>query len=134
MEEEREEKMEEEREENIWEMDISQPWFNFIIDEVKKREVRKNSKSWRKVKVGDLIDIHEKDKTEFYRYEVVSVIKYGTIEECLTIEGVENLLPGIKNFDEGLEIYLSFDGPDKRDQRQRDYNQDGVIAIELKRV
>jgi ASC-1-like (ASCH) protein len=126
--------MEEENEIQIWEMEISPPWVYYIYSGEKKKEVRKNSKTWGKVKVGDLIDIYEKGKLGFMRFKVIGVAKYGTIEECLTKEGVSNLLPGIKTFDEGLEVYLSLDGEANIEKRKKEYDSEGVIAIEVEKI
>jgi ASC-1-like (ASCH) protein len=128
------ERMEKIKEEKIWKMEIAAPWAGFIFSGDKKKEVRKNGKTWGNLNVNDFLDINEKGNTEIIRFRIVSIKKYKTLEECLVIEGVSNLLPGKKTLAEGLDVYLAFDGQDNRAQRKKEFEENGAIAIEVQKL
>jgi ASC-1-like (ASCH) protein len=115
-------------------MEVSPPWAGFIFSGIKKKEVRKGGGTWKDVKEGDCLLINERDHEEKLLFKVVSVARYSSLEACLFEEGVENLLPGKKTLQEGIDVYLGFDNPSGIEQRKADFAKYGAIAIELKRA
>lgn len=118
-------------------MEVSFPWAGHIFSGTKKVEVRKNGPTWGNVIAGDRLLISDvTDPITKYLFKVVAVRKYKGIEECLEKEGVEKLLPGKKTMEEGLQVYLGFDGADPETiaKRKQEFDEQGAIAIELART
>lgn len=118
----------------FYDMEISEPWATHIFNGKKTKEVRKGGGRWSNVSKGDYLNVNAKGADQKMLFRVISVTKYKNIEECLKIEGVSNLLPGIDSFEEGLQVYLGFDGDENAEQRRKEFEEQGAIAIELEKV
>ena len=108
---------------------ISEPWFTLISMGIKTIEGRLNRGTFRKMKIGDIVEWTNND---FYPRSVLTKITgiedYNTLFEYLHIEDVNKCLPGIKNLDNGLSVvYKNFTQEDKKNEEEF-----GVIAIIFK--
>ena len=106
------------------EIQCQEPWFSKIKHGIKKIEGRKCSAKYAALQPGEIIKFYC-DQDSFLA-EVVKIVKYLTLEDYLTVEGVENALPGVKSFDEAVNIYLGFNS------RERLKQYDGFLAIYIK--
>ena len=92
---------------------VSDPWYTFIKEgkkTVEGRIVRPNG-PWAKLKVGDTVTFYldpEHPEDDKIRVEITHIKHYKDFEEYLDKESLEKTLPGVKNNEEGLEIYKSF--------------------------
>jgi len=58
-------------------------------------------------------------------FQVHSVMQYETFREMLSGHGVQAFLPGLKDLDEGVEVYRAFPGYTEGEDEL------GVVAIEV---
>lgn len=93
------------------EIHCQDPWFSKIRDGVKKIEGRKNCEKYASLQPGEVVKFYCDQKS--FLAEVVKVVKYPNLEDYLTIEGIENALPGVKSFNEAVDIYLGFNSREK---------------------
>lgn len=118
----------------IKDMEVSNPWATFILDGPKVTEVRKNDpENWGKTKIGDLVRVIEKGGVRTGVFRVCDLRTYGSLEDCYFGEGVRHILPGKSTRAEADDVYLGFDGPEKRPQRTTEFAKHGAIAIQLER-
>ena len=108
------------------EIHCQEPWFSKIKNGLKTIEGRKFSEKYASLKPGEIVRFHCDDNS--FLTEVVKVVPYNSLEEYLHIEGVENVLPGIKSFEEALEIYLGFNS-----NENATFNG-GFLAIHIKKL
>lgn len=101
-----------------------EPWFSKIKHGIKKIEGRKNSTTYAALKPGEIVKFYC-DQDSFLA-EVVKVVTYATLEDYLIVEGVQNALPGIRSFDDAVNVYLGFNS---REQLQK---CNGFLAIHIK--
>jgi len=113
-------------------MNVSEPWISFIFNKTKKVELRKNDQNnWGRMKKGDVLKIYKKETGQHQFFEVRETRTYANLDDAIIAEGVRHLLPGKKTLEEARDVYLSFDGENKRSEREAEYNKYGVIVIEL---
>ena len=122
----------------IKDIEVSEPWAGYIFSGEKEVEGRKNNpKSWGATKAGDNLNVIEmKDGVKTGRaeiFKVVAVRTYPSLRDYLMAETVSKVLPGKNTIEEGEAVYLGFGGatPDAIAIRQEEYDEHGVIAIEL---
>ena len=106
-------------------MEIQQPWFDYIISGRKKVEGRKGTPGWRKLKVGQQLQISEPSTNKSATVLITDIRQYSTLEQYLNAEGVENVLPDVSSIDEGIKIYKNW----STDEQIKKW---GFLAIELK--
>ena len=83
---------------------ISQPWLHYLIIGDKKVEGRKATPKWLELKKGDEI-IFCDDENNKYLFDIIDIHTYPDILGYLKGETLENCLPGIKTYQEGIKIY-----------------------------
>lgn len=119
----------------VKDIEVSPPWADLIFNGTKKVEVRKNDpNNWGATKEGDLLRVIKKGTTESKAFRVVAVRTYPNLDDCLTTEGVSNLLPGFSTMQQGRVVYLGFDGPEKQDARWQEFAKFGAIAIQIEPI
>ena len=101
-----------------------EPWFSKIKFGLKKIEGRKYSAQYAALQPGEMVLFYF-DNDSFLA-EIVKVVTYATLEDYLTIEGVQNALPGIITLDDAVEVYLGFNSREKLQQAG------GFLAIHVK--
>ena len=117
-------------------MHLSQPYFGFVYAGYKTVEGRKCSEKWSKLQVGDLLkfieDNDENEHSNTFLAKITHINKYtgGTTPEddpltqMLTNENLKQILPSVKNLEEGREVYL-------RIYTIENIIKDGMLAIHL---
>ena len=92
----------------VWKVHVSLPWFNLIKEGKKTVEGRPNRKDFAQMKIGDRIEFFNKELNENFMVEIINVSHHKTFEEMISSNGIDNVLPGIRNLDEGVQVYMQY--------------------------
>jgi ASC-1-like (ASCH) protein len=102
-----------------WRMGLQEEYLEAIAEGKKKIEGRLYDEKRQRIKPGDTI---------IFENRLMCIVKdirvYSSFREMLESEGIENVLPGVKDVEEGLNVYRKF----YSEERERKY---GVVAIEV---
>jgi ASC-1-like (ASCH) protein len=109
----------------LWKVHVSRPWYDLIKQGKKTVEGRPDRNDFSQMSVGDNIEFFNKDLNEKFMAEITKVSRHKTFEEMITTNGIDNVLPGINNINEGVEVYMKY------------YNKEveskfGVVGIHIK--
>ena len=102
-----------------WNKKLHEKMYELIKEKKKTVEGRVNDDKTAVIPIKDIIIWNETLKAE-----VVDIKKYQTFKEMLEKEGVENVLPGLKTIDEGVEVYYMIPG-------YKEKEKNGVLAFHL---
>lgn len=94
-------------------IDVVSKWFKFIASGEKTIEGRLNKGQFANFKIGDKIQINEKDGKTSVVVEIKKINKFKSLKEYLTFEGLEKTLPTVKTIDEGIAVYREFYSEEK---------------------
>ena len=83
-----------------------EPWFSFLRYGIKTIEGRKNSPKYSKLKNGDILRFFNGD--EWFYAKVVKISKYRSMKEFIKQNDLNNILPGIKNFEDAMKVYTQW--------------------------
>jgi len=108
---------------DIKEINVQNPWFDYIKSGEKRIEGRLNKGTFKTFEKGDKIKIKNNDSYVIVR--IKKIIKYNSFEEYLSQEGLKRTLPGIKTISEGVDIYHKF-------YTKEQENEFGILAISIK--
>lgn len=92
----------------IWRVHVSLPWYTLIKEGKKTVEGRPNRKDFAQMKVGDRIEFFNKELNENFMVEITNVTHHKSFEEMISSNGIDNVLPGIRNLDEGVQVYMQY--------------------------
>jgi len=114
-----------------YEFHVSKPWFAFIESGEKTTEGRLNKTTFAELKPNDIvtwfnIDDQTKERKEC-KTKITNVNHYQTFREMILAEGIENVLPGIDNIDDGVGVYRKYYTSEAESQY-------GVLAIQLELI
>ncbi|HEV8051986.1 MAG TPA: ASCH domain-containing protein [Parachlamydiaceae bacterium] len=110
---------------NIFNIHCEDPWFSYIRQGIKPVEGRKNTHTYKKIKVGDKINFS--NGQDSFIAEVTEIRTYSTIEEYLEDVTIEKALPGTKSIEEALNIYYQW-------STEENIRQYGFLGIFVKPV
>ena len=108
---------------DIKEINVQNPWFQYIKNKKKKIEGRLNKGIFKSFIKGEKIKII--NENNFIIVKIKKIRKYNTFEEYLSQEGLRKTLPNIKNIQDGCDIYYKF----YTKEQEKEY---GILAIEIK--
>ena len=108
---------------DIKEINVQNPWFQYIKDKKKKIEGRLNKGVFKSFIKGDKIKI--KNGNDFIIAKIKKIRKYNNFEEYLSQEGLRKTLPSINSIQEGINIYYQF----YTKEQEKEF---GILAIEIK--
>lgn len=113
---------------NTYIENVSEPWFTLIFLGLKKVEGRRNKGRFQEMKVGDIIKWTNSDfgKREF-TVRITGKQTYGSFAEYLKKEGLAACLPGIRDIDQGVQIYYKY-------YTVEDEKEFGVAAIRMELI
>jgi ASC-1-like (ASCH) protein len=113
----------------IYTKHISEPWFSLLAVGCKTVEGRLYNDDWEKMKEGDIIDWYNLNFTPIIDRKFRSIItrktNYPNFNSYIGNEGLDNVLPSIKNQDDALKLYYTYYKPE-------DEKKFGVVALQLK--
>ncbi|NJF25125.1 ASCH domain-containing protein [Thermococcus sp. Bubb.Bath] len=105
-----------------WKMGLQEEYLKAITEGRKRIEGRLYDEKRQKIKPGDTI---------IFENRLMCVVKdirvYSSFREMLESEGIENVLPGVGDIEEGIRVYRKF----YSEEKEKKY---GVAAIEVEPV
>lgn len=104
----------------IFEVDVQEPYFTHIKNEIKKVEGRLNKSKFLEMKIGDEILLNEEIKLEITNKTI-----YKTFRDMIIFEGIKNVIPDAKSIEEAEAVYYKF-------YSKEDESNFSVAAIEVK--
>ena len=107
---------------------VDKKYFDAIVAGVKTCEGRINSPKFKELKVGMQICFTCSDNySKKIICEIIAINTYPDFKTMLKKEGLQSMLPGIKDLDVGVSIYESFHG------YKQAVKKDGAVAIRIKK-
>lgn len=108
---------------------LNSPWFELVKQNKKIYEGRCN---WKKVKtyqVGDIIEFHHhtEEKEVPIQKEIVNVLAFPSFEIALKTLSLEEVLPGVKTIEEGINIYYQYVSKETQ-------QANGIVMIQLSKA
>jgi ASC-1-like (ASCH) protein len=100
-------------------MKIAEPWFGHVLRGDKQVEGRLMKGKFATLKVGDILCING-----VVNYKVTGLRQYASFRDMIQQEGIDRVLPGVTDIEEGCSVYRQF-------YTAEDENQYGVVAIEV---
>jgi len=107
------------------------PTFDYIKSGVKTVEGRKYTEKYHNYKQGDTL-IFECNGEQL-KTKIKNIRLYGTLEDYLTSEGYDKVLPCAKSFNDAVEIYNKWSSEKDRIELKNKYGY-GFMAIEIELV
>lgn len=101
------------------------PWFSLIESGKKCVEGRKNLPKFCNWKPGDIVIFYL--GTKDFKTRIRAIRQYYSLEDYLTTETLERVLPGVKTLEEGIQIYLQW-------STLEEIGRFGFLAIEVERL
>jgi ASC-1-like (ASCH) protein len=95
----------------ILELHCQNPWFSFLRKGIKTIEGRKYSTKYQDLRKNDIIIFCNKD--DKFKAKVVNITIYKNLDEYLTQNDLNNILPTIKSLEKAREIYLNFNSEEE---------------------
>jgi ASC-1-like (ASCH) protein len=114
----------------IWNVQLSDPWFDLVKNNIKKYEGRRYYDKYTKMQIGDYICFnHYLDKSiKSFKKKIINIHRYDTFEKALIDLNSKNklklALPIIDTIEEGVNIYYKY-------VSLATQLKDGVVMIEL---
>lgn len=102
-------------------INIQEPYFNFIMSGKKTIEGRLNKGKFINLQIGDVLRINNQ-----VNFVIQKINYYNDFKTMITTEGLNNVIPDAKNLSEALDVYYKFYSPD-------DEINFGVLAIKIVR-
>uniref|UniRef100_A0A6C0KVG0 ASCH domain-containing protein n=1 Tax=viral metagenome TaxID=1070528 RepID=A0A6C0KVG0_9ZZZZ len=110
---------------SIKEINVSQPWFDYIKLGKKTIEGRLNKGMFSQLKKDDIIKFVNKDEHVIVRVEKIQY--YDSFFQYLTLEGLERTLPDVYTIEEGINIYYKY----YTKEQEKEYR---ILAISIELV
>jgi ASC-1-like (ASCH) protein len=109
---------------------LQSPYYEFIRDGKKIYETRVYDEKRKNMKVGDIWIFTHNDNSELkpIRTVITEIKIYKSFREAIEDTGVEKLLPQIKDIEEGIKTYESFDNGNYK----TDGEKMGVVRFTIK--
>ena len=88
------------------------PYLRWLANGKKVAEGRVNTPKYRSMRIGDTVSFLDKKTSSYIHGKIKFKHEYNSFEEMLLAEGVNNMLPFLKNHElaEGVAVYNSFPG------------------------
>ena len=115
----------------IWDITLSDPWFEFVKSGEKKFEGRRYFSKYKMVQKGDYFRIsHHSNKSEkqFFK-KIVDINRFATFRDALKFheKKIQQLLPTIETVQEGVLVYYKYVSEETQ-------IKDGVVLFELENI
>jgi ASC-1-like (ASCH) protein len=112
---------------NILRLELQDQYFHAIASGAKTVEGRLNSPKFKDVQVGMSICFSSQSTEQTIVCVVQTIDRYQSFKDMLLAQGIGNMLPGITNLEQAIDIYESFPGYKDKVALY------GVIAINIKK-
>jgi len=104
---------------------VSEPWFSYIKEGLKKVEGRLNKGNFAEMEIGDLIIF--KNNGNQCKIKITKINHFTSFKEYLMKKKLSRCLPGINSIDEGVSVYHKF-------YSIADVKKYGILAINIKLI
>ncbi len=91
-----------------WDVHVSLPWYNLIKEGKKTVEGRPKRNTFAQMKIGQVVKFFNKELNESFCVKIVGISEHKTFEDMIRSNGIDNVLPGIRNIDEGVQVYMQY--------------------------
>jgi ASC-1-like (ASCH) protein len=91
-----------------WDVHVSLPWYIHIKEGRKTVEGRPKRNTFAQMKVGQFVKIFNKELNESFCVKITKITEHKTFEDMIRSNGIDNVLPGIRNIDEGIQVYMQY--------------------------
>lgn len=108
-------------------IDIQKRWFDLLLSGKKIVEGKKGTPKWANIEAKDIIVF--RSEKDHHVFKVVTVVRYSTLKKYLKEEGLEKVLPGVTNIEEGMKIYQSA----PISWTEKEIEKYGILAIHVKK-
>lgn len=108
----------------VFESHKHEPWYSLVASRQKSIEGRVRKGKWAKIKHGDSLVVYSPNEKDALKANVLAVRYYDSFSDLLESEEIEEVLPGVKDIETGIETY-------RKIYSQEDEKNFGVVAIEI---
>jgi|SRR3989339_702306 len=113
---------------NILCLELQDQYFHAIVSGMKTVEGRLNSPKFKDLQVGMHISFRSQVMQQTIICLIEEISRYKSFKDMLLAQGVGNMLPGVVNIEQAVDVYESFPG----------YKDKvillGAVAIKIKKV
>ena len=95
-------------------MGLQEPWFSFVRNGVKTVEGRIYDEKRRHLEVGDKIEFSNGEQK--FKKTIEKLMVFENFEKALRFAKLSNILPGIKSYYQGVLLYRSIPGYEKKEK------------------
>ncbi|CAK9093151.1 unnamed protein product [Durusdinium trenchii] len=107
----------------IHDLHVQEPHFSMLVSGVKRFEVRMAKRRFNCIEARSYFRLQRASPPQTAMLKILRVSHYGSVEEALTIEGVDKILPGTTTLAAGLSTFQQLYGASDMSQ--------GVVVFEL---
>lgn len=107
-----------------YEVHVSEPWYTHIKEGRKTVEGRPKRNTFAEMQVGQTVKFFNKQLNESFCAKIIDINEYKTFFDMIRSNGLENVLPGIRNIDEGVSVYMQY-------YNKEIESQFGVVGIKV---
>jgi ASC-1-like (ASCH) protein len=104
---------------NLFEINVRQPYYHYIVIGEKTVEGRLNKGKFSRMQAGDYLLMNNESK-----FKIERKTEYDSFKEMVKAEGVKNVVPDKKEAEEAANVYYKFF---TKEQEQ----EFGVVALEI---
>ena len=101
-------------------INVSEPWFTYLLTGQKTVEGRKGSPKWTHLEVGDGVIFRDaSNPTRQFPARIIEITHYvgdDALRDYLVGETLERTLPGVHSLEEGEAIYHQLSRPEEISQ------------------
>jgi ASC-1-like (ASCH) protein len=91
-----------------YEVHVSEPWYTHIKEGRKTVEGRPKRKTFAEMQVGQTIKFFNKELNENFCAKIIEINEHKTFLDMIRSNGIENVLPEIRNLEEGVSVYRQY--------------------------
>lgn len=91
-------------------MKLSEPWFSYVKRGEKKIEGRLYDNKRKLLKIGDTIIFSDENNNNIFEKEIKDLQVFDNFNDALNNVKLEDILPGITNHEDGVDIYNKIPG------------------------
>ena len=107
-----------------YEVHVSEPWYTHIKEGRKTVEGRPKRNTFAEMQVGQTVKFFNKQLNENFCAKIIEISEHKTFFDMIRSNGLENVLPGIINIDEGVDVYMQY-------YNKEIESQYGVVGIKV---
>jgi ASC-1-like (ASCH) protein len=107
-----------------YEVHVSEPWYTHIKEGRKTVEGRPKKGTFAQMKVDQTVKFFNRELNKNFCAKIIEISEHKTFFDMIKSNGLENVLPGIRNIDEGEAVYMQY-------YNKEIESQYGVVGIKV---